>query len=190
MDAYSEFTIPQNDQLILINKNYNKFYEYLIRSSLAFIITLIPLFLFKYKLNFDFTNGYSIYLPILFFILIFYLFIKNATEEIKSVKYFEDYLSIEFGKVNIKVEYSEIDYFSFENRIDKSDGRVKIIFNKNSQFYSVFKKIGSNDLSILNNDFIKTKGNVDLINFLHNKINNEKIKRNINSESFFIYDYF
>lgn len=189
MKAYSEFTIPQNGQLILLNKNYNKFYEYLFRSGLSFFITLFPLLFLKYKFQFDFTNGYSIYLPILFFVLIYYFLFKNANEEIKSVKYFEDYLSIKFGNANIKVEYSEINFFSFDNKIDKSDGRVKIFFNENSQLYNVFKKIGSNDLFILNDDLIKVKGNVDLINFLHNKIKDEKIKRNLNTDSFFEYDY-
>lgn len=194
MKAYSEFSTPQIGEIIFVRKSIGKLNTYLFTISFALFFTILPLVFIQNVYSINFKEGYLIFIPFILFSCILILFKKelnNNEDEIKFVRFHENYLVIDYEKLSLNIDYIEIDYFIFENKVDKEDGKIKIKFNKNSQLYNRFKNSGSNDLYIINKDFAKTKRNVDLINFLQRKIN--KLKSNIemdNEYSNLFYDYF
>ena len=97
-------------------------------------------------------------------------------EEINNVKYYDTYFELEIGKIDLKISYSEISFFSLENR---NEGIVKIYFNKNSQLYRKYKNLGSNELILVNNDFAKSVNNATLLNYLHTLINIYNVENKI-----------
>lgn len=182
MKAYSEFSIPQNGELIFINRNYNKFYKYLFRIIFTLFPTLLILLLIHNKFEISLNNSYVLLFLLVIFSLFYLLFFFKSEYDIKYVKYYDEYLLFVFENAENKVKFYEIDFFDFENRIDKSDGKVTIYFNKISQLYNRYNRIGCSDLYIINNDFVKTKINVDLINFLHSKIDSSKLANSIKND--------
>lgn len=182
MKAFSDFKEPKNGDIILVKdkKVLNRFWIFTFSTFLALFITIIPIIFISDKFNFNFKEGYYILLPLIVFSYLLSFFIEMnfsmKNEEINKVKYFNTYFELEIGKIDLRISYSEISFFSLEN---KNEGIVKIYFNKNSQLFRKFKNLGSNELILVNNDFVKSVNNVDLLNFLHMQINIYNVENNI-----------
>jgi len=168
MKNWSEFSIPKNGDAIFIRKKQNKLYNYIFTVTFSLFFTGLILFIIQWIFNANLKDVYLIFFPFILFSIFFVFFNGwNNENEIKKVNFYESYLSVEFGVINLKIEYSEISSFSFENT---GNYIVKIYFNNNSGLYKRFKHYGSNELTFTNNDIIELKKNIELINYLNTRI--------------------
>ena len=182
MKPYSDFIKPKNGDIFLEKdkKVLSRFWSFMFNTFLVLFITFIPFFFISDKFGINFKEGYYIFIPIIVFSYIFSVFSEMnysmRNEEINNVKYYDTYFELEIGKIDLKISYSEISFFSLENR---NEGIVKIYFNKNSQLYRKYKNLGSNELILVNNDFAKSVNNATLLNYLHTLINIYNVENKI-----------
>ena len=182
MKPYSDFIKPKNGDIFLEKdkKVLSRFWSFMFNTFLVLFINFIPFFFISDKFGINFKEGYYIFIPIIVFSYIFSVFSEMnysmRNEEINNVKYYDTYFELEIGKIDLKISYSEISFFSLENR---NEGIVKIYFNKNSQLYRKYKNLGSNELILVNNDFAKSVNNATLLNYLHTLINIYNVENKI-----------
>ena len=102
--------------------------------------------------------------------LLLYTFLnefRKSKGNIEKVIHYNNYLKIIIDKIEIKIDYNEIEELESLN-IDK--GIVRIKFNEKSQLYKKFKNGKSNRLKIQNGRINGTIRYKDVIRFYENEI--------------------